>query len=175
VTSYIFSASVHLEASADAVFAFHEDPRNISQIAPDGLRVLKVEASSTAREGDLFTIWVRQFGMSLRWVGRWERVVAGRLLVDVGVKCPFPSWRHEHHFKAIGESHCRMTDRVTVSAPIPGFALGAAIILRRMFHARHAATSAFFNDSEDRQAASRFCYPKPPRPRSIPKREPDFQ
>ena len=144
VIPFIFSASTDLEASAGEVFAFHENPNNISRIAPRGLRVVRVGASPTARQGEIFTIVVRQFGVPLHWVGRWENVVPGRLLVDVGVKCPFPFWRHEHRFEEIGRDRCRMTDRVSVAAPWPGFSLFAGIFLRRMFRERHALTTEFF-------------------------------
>ena len=143
-----FKASVLLPAPASKVFAFHENPHNISVIAPKSLKVLSVKAEPHAVEGQTFFLRVRQFGVTAEWLGVWETVESPGILIDGGVTCPFHTWRHEHIFQEVAEG-TRMTDRVTL---IPkGGALIAILarpilklFLKKMFHDRHRATRAVF-------------------------------
>lgn len=141
------SRSVFLEAPPPEVFEFHSDPRNISRIAPPGLRVLAVEADVPARCGGTFRLKVSQSGFPMDWHGRWAEVESPRLLVDVADKCPFPGWRHEHIFDNY-QGGTRMTDVVSLDVPggLPGILLRTAfrLVLAAMFFSRHRATRKFF-------------------------------
>jgi len=144
----IFSRSIDLSASPEALFAFHEDPGNISRIAPPGLSVLRVEAAGRALPGERFRLVVKQFFFTLDWEGEWESVERPRRLVDVGVRCPLKFWRHSHLFEPV-PGGARMTDRVEYELPggVSGRVLAETVVrlaLGAMFASRHAATGALF-------------------------------
>jgi len=148
---FIYERSVEIPASAEELFHFHENPRNISKIAPASLRVESVECEETARVGGIFKIRASQFGLPIRWTGKWDAVETPRLLLDIAQDSPFAVWRHSHIFEeAPGGS--RMTDRVEFL--LKGGLLGSLIsrlampvFFAGMFRARHAATRRFFSKS----------------------------
>lgn len=147
-TFSVFERTILLEASPEAVYAFHEDPRNIPKISPPSLRVERVECTVPAVPGGLFLVAVRQFGMPLTWEGFWEEAVPSGRLVDGARKSPFRHWRHHHLFRP-ADGGTLMTDRVEYALPF-GF-LGRLldvtvmrVVFAVMFRARHRATKAFF-------------------------------
>ena len=144
----VFQRSVRLEASPAEVYAFHEDPRNITKISPPSLRVERVECSVPARVGEEFRLKVVQFGLPLEWVGYWDEVVPGERLVDGARKSPFRHWRHHHLFRAEGAGTV-MTDRVEYALPFGMFgrlldATVMRIVFTVMFLARQRATRDYF-------------------------------
>lgn len=146
----VFQRSVLLDASPAEVYAFHQDPRNISEISPPSLHVERVECSVPAEAGGEFRLRVRQFGIPLEWIGVWEEAVPHGRLVDGARKSPFRHWRHSHLFEPAGEAGgTMMTDRVEYALPF-GF-LGRLLdmtvmkaVFTAMFMARHRATAAYF-------------------------------
>jgi ligand-binding SRPBCC domain-containing protein len=152
----IYERSVLLQATPGEVYAFHQDPKNITKISPASLRVIRVECQVPARVGEEFCLEVSQFGVPMRWIGFWEAVVPGEALVDGAKKSPFREWRHQHLFRAEGGG-CRMTDRVSYALPggILGRLLDATVmklIFTIMFSARHRATKAFFKEGRIKAA-----------------------
>lgn len=147
----IYERSVEISATAEELFRFHENPRNISKIAPASLRVESVECEASARAGGVFKIHASQFGLPIRWTGKWERVEPPRLLLDTALDSPFAVWRHSHIFEeAPGGS--RMTDRVEFLLKGGWFGglvsrLAMPVFFAGMFRARHAATRRFFSKS----------------------------
>lgn len=144
----IYERSVFLNATPVEVYAFHEDPRNITKISPASLHVERVECSVPARAGEEFSLKICQFGLPIEWIGIWEEAVPSERLVDRARKSPFSHWRHQHLFHPEGEG-CVMTDRVSYA--LPGGMLGRLldetlmrIIFTIMFLARHKATKTFF-------------------------------
>ena len=152
-----FERSTKLNATLAEVYAFHEDPRNITKISPPSLRVEQVECSVPARAGEEFRLRVSQFGLPLEWVGFWEVAVPHEKLVDGARKSPFRHWRHQHLFRAEGEETV-MTDRVEYalrfgslgSLGILGRLVDATVmhvVFTAMFLARHKATRAYFQQA----------------------------
>lgn len=147
----IYERSVVVSASAEELFRFHENPHNISKIAPSSLRVGSVESEETARAGGVFKIRASQFGVPIRWTGKWESVEAPRLLLDIALDSPFAVWRHSHIFEPAAGG-CLMTDRVEYLLK-GGFVCGLVsrfampVFFAGMFRARHAATRRFFSKS----------------------------
>lgn len=151
----LFQRTVLLPAPVAEVYAFHEDPRNITRISPPSLRVERVLCSVPACAGGEFCLKVRQFGFPMEWVGIWEvtepsmeAVSARARLVDGARKSPFRHWRHHHLFEASGSSTL-MTDRVEYGLPggILGRILDATVmrvVFEIMFRARHKATRDYF-------------------------------
>jgi len=144
-----YKKSVILAAPIRSVFAFHENPENLRRISPPSLRVKTIVAAPTAVCGELFEITATQYGLPIRWTGRWETVEAPTLLVDIALAGPFPYFRHAHHFEALTSTTTQMTDHVDYRLPFGwlGWLAGATggwIALALMFRARHRATRAYF-------------------------------
>ena len=144
----LFERSVRLDASTAEVYAFHEDPRNITKISPPSLKVERVECGVPASAGDEFRLCIRQFGLPLEWIGFWEEAVPHERLVDGARKSPFRHWRHHHLFATDGDGTV-MTDRVEYALPfgVIGLLLDMTVmrvVFTAMFIARHRATRKFF-------------------------------
>jgi ligand-binding SRPBCC domain-containing protein len=138
-----------IATSIEVVFAFHLDPRNAARIAPDGMRVLSVEAPERVQPGDEVVLVVRQRRIPFvqRWRVRIAEVDAPIAIVDVALAGPFRAWRHEHLFTVVSERRTLLTDRVTYTLPFG--ALGRVadrLVVRRMltraFRERQARTRA---------------------------------
>ena len=156
MTTHVFKASTVLHADCAAVFAFHENPKNISKISPPSLRLKNVTCGEKAAAGEIFRIEASQFGLPIRWTGMWEKVEEPRLLLDVAISSPFKIWRHSHIFEDHPDG-CLMTDQVEYL--LKGGWLGALasglvmpLIFTAMFHARHKATRDWFNCSAPAKA-----------------------
>ena len=143
----VFTRSTLLRCTAEELFRFHENPHNLRRISPPGLQILEIRSEETASVGEKFTVAVRQGPIHLRWTGRWETVAAPHLLVDIGVRCPFAFWRHDHIFESRTDGTL-LTDRVEFRLP---WHLGGPFgelfckyaVFPRMFAARHAATRGY--------------------------------
>ncbi|MFY8268699.1 MAG: SRPBCC family protein [Terrimicrobiaceae bacterium] len=143
-----FQASTPVTTTPEALFAFHENPRNISLIAPPSLRLHEVACDERAVQGGTFRIRASQFGLPIDWTGKWEKASPPGLLVDTAVQSPFAIWRHSHIF----ESHPRgalLTD--SVDYLLKGGLAGSLasrlvlpLVLGVIFRARHAATRRYF-------------------------------
>ncbi|WFE39992.1 SRPBCC family protein [Micromonospora sp. WMMD998] len=77
--------------------------------------------------GDEVTFRARHFGLRWRMTSRITAYERPSRFVDEQVRGPFRSLRHEHLFHALDGGRTRMTDRMTVSAPLGP--LGAAALL----------------------------------------------
>jgi ligand-binding SRPBCC domain-containing protein len=147
----VFERSTWLAAPPAAVYAFHENPRNLEKISPPSLRLIRIEAEPTARIGERFRLVARQFGLPIDWTGEWLVVEPPRRLVDGAVRAPFARFDHEHRFEAEGTG-TRMTDRVTYSLLGPRWgvisrlvdAFVAGFVLIPMFRMRHVTTRRYF-------------------------------
>ena len=151
----LFERSVRLDASPAEVYAFHEDPRNITKISPPSLKIERVECKVPASVGAEFLLRIRQFGLPLEWIGFWEEAAPNERLVDGAKQSPFHHWRHHHLFEADvadingGTNGTIMTDRVEYALPfgVVGLLLDLTVmrlVFTAMFIARHRATKKFF-------------------------------
>lgn len=146
----LFERSVWLNASPESVYAFHQDPRNITRISPASLKVEEVSCSVPACPREEFRLKVRQFGIPLEWVGFWEAAEFPSRLVDGARKSPFRHWRHHHVFRP-ERGGTLMTDRVEYALPfgVIGRILACTVakgVLQVLFRSRHKATLAFFSN-----------------------------
>lgn len=78
--------------------------------------------TSTGREalgpGDEVTFTARHLGRTWRMTSRVVEYDRPRRFVDEQVVGPFRSMRHEHLFEPAGVGSMRMTDRMTLTAPL---------------------------------------------------------
>jgi ligand-binding SRPBCC domain-containing protein len=146
---FIFEASTAVSATQEALYSFHENPKNISCIAPRSLVVLEVACNEKAEQGGIFQIHAKQFGLPIRWTGRWEKAECPALLVDTAISSPFAIWRHSHCFSPLPQG-ALLTDRVEYL--LKGGLFGSMVsrfvmplVFTGMFRARHAATRRFFS------------------------------
>jgi len=131
-----------LDASVEAVCAFHTDTHNLPLITPPSIQVniVKMEPNSVILD-------IKKFGITTRWEMALEKNCPTSI-VDVMIKGPFASFRHERLFIAEGENCTRMDETITLSPPIPLFQSLFFWFIKRdmdaMFAYRHAKTKAHF-------------------------------
>lgn len=110
----VFQRATLVATTPEALFAFHADPGNITEVMPPTLKLVKLVTDGPAMEGRLIELQCRDWGIiPLRWLCRWKRVAPPNLLVDEIIRGPFRLFIHEHRFDAAGDGLTRMTDRVT--------------------------------------------------------------
>jgi ligand-binding SRPBCC domain-containing protein len=124
-----------------ALWDFHGDPAMLERLTPPEKNLRIAERPATLGPGARVVLEVRQFGVPLRWVSTFEEWEPPARFVDVQVRGPFASWRHEHVF-----ADGRLVDRVTYEVPLAR--LGGRLVdrllvrpdLERMFAHRHRVT-----------------------------------
>lgn len=131
-----------LEASIQEVCAFHTDTHNLPLITPPSINVniVKMEPHSVILD-------IKKFGITTRWEMAIEKNCP-HSIVDVMIKGPFASFRHERRFLAESENRTRMEETITFAPPIPflqklffGFVKKD---MDAMFAYRHQMTQAHF-------------------------------
>lgn len=112
--SSTFRASTRLAASAETMFAFHSDPRNIVHVMPPTLKLVSLQTDGPAQEGRLIEFHCRDWGIiPMRWKCRWHTVQPPSVLVDEMLEGPFAQFVHEHRFEPLAEDGCVMHDTIT--------------------------------------------------------------
>ncbi len=110
----VFETSTLVATTPEVLFAFHADPRNITEVMPPTLKLVKLVTDGPAMEGRLIELQCRDWGViPMRWLCRWKVVAPPNLLVDEIIEGPFRLFVHEHRFDAADDGYTRMTDRVT--------------------------------------------------------------
>jgi ligand-binding SRPBCC domain-containing protein len=109
----IFHTSTPLAASAEAMFVFHSDPRNLTKVMPPTMKLVSLVTEGPAMEGRVIELHCRDWWIfPMRWTCRWKTVEPPHLLVDEIVKGPFSLFVHEHRFENEGPGACVMHDTV---------------------------------------------------------------
>jgi len=140
-----FTASSTLDASADALFAWHARLGAFERLVPPWAPV-RLEQFEGIGEGDRAVLRIGPGPLALRWVAEHHDVVEGRQFCDRQAQGPFQHWTHTHRFDPVdGESdRATLTDRIEYK--LPGGALGRQVApwledeLRRQFTYRHRVT-----------------------------------
>jgi ligand-binding SRPBCC domain-containing protein len=110
----IFQTCTLVAASAEALFDFHSDPRNLTVVMPPSLKLVSLKTDGPALEGRMIELDCRDWWViPMRWTCRWRTVRRPDLLEDEIVKGPFVVFIHEHRFEAQGPERCLMHDRIT--------------------------------------------------------------
>jgi hypothetical protein len=97
--------------SADELYRFHADPRNLAKISPPFPRLSLVGAAGVAQEGDVQDIRLSIGPLCVYWKARITVVREGRLIEDVQESGPFSRWRHQHRVAAERDGSC-LTDAI---------------------------------------------------------------
>ncbi len=102
-----FHHSAQVDATLEAVQAFHHDPRNFRRLTPMPIQVHHYEWSGPTGRVD-FTVW---FGpLPMRWEAALERHAAG--FIDRQENGPLKSWAHKHSFTSLGPGLTRIDDDI---------------------------------------------------------------
>lgn len=139
---YILFYSCLIEASVEEVCAFHTDTQNLPLITPPSIDVKIVSQGNNTVVLD-----IKKFGITTRWEMALE-INCPQSIVDVMIKGPFASFRHERHFRAEGENCTRMEETITLAPPIFFFQSIIFKFIKKdmdaMFAYRHQMTQAHF-------------------------------
>lgn len=116
---HLIEVVTEIDAARDAVFDLELDMDvHAASLAGSG----ETATTSTGRRrvalGDEVTFRARHFGLVWRMTSRVTAHDAPRRFVDEQVRGPFRTLRHEHVFDDLGAGRTRMTDRMTVTAPL---------------------------------------------------------
>jgi len=151
---YVFERASNLRASAQEVFEFHLQPKNIARVNPPWVKVLSLEGPEKLTRGATLKLKVASFGVPQSWEVRVEAVEdfsgtpAKASILDEAVRGPFPFWRHLHEFWRAPDGTTGLVDRIEFLPPggAAGVVLvpGIKLMLKKMFEARHEATKRIF-------------------------------
>jgi len=134
-----------IDASAERVFAFHEEPDAFERLQPPWQTTEVVQPPASLEVGTRVVVKVRLGPF-------WQTIVAehvayepGRMFADRMVEGPFAHWLHRHVVTPEGPDRCVLTDDIEYALPFGplGRILGGPFArrsLERMFAWRHEVT-----------------------------------
>jgi ligand-binding SRPBCC domain-containing protein len=134
-----------IEASVEAVFAFHEHPDALRHLLPPWETVRNVHPAPSLDVGAVARLQQR---VGPLWIDIEAEHVAyekNALFVDEMRRGPFAVWRHEHRFEPHARG-CRLVDAIEYEPPLGllgRLVAPLAIVprLRKMFEYRHRVTA----------------------------------
>jgi len=136
-----------LDASAEAVFAWHARPGAFERLLPPWENVEVLERTGGITEGARLVMAIRRGPLRRRWTAVVRDCREGREFRDVQVEGPFAAWQHTHRFLPQGEAASVLEDEVVYE--LPGGPLGRLVgggfaerALARLFRFRHERTRA---------------------------------
>ena len=104
--------------SRDVVFAFFADPTNLERITPPSLHFqIRGSLAEAVRAGTVIDYRIALLGVPFSWRTLIEEVDWGRRFVDVQLKGPYRTWRHQHDFSDLPHGTL-MRDRVDYQLPL---------------------------------------------------------
>ncbi len=145
-----FVKESRIDASPEAVFAFHEAPGALERLTPPWEHVRVVEGGDSIRPGSRVVLETRIGPLPVRWVAEHTEYEEGRMFADRQVSGPFASWHHRHLFLDDGRGGTILRDEVDYDPPLGavGRLAGAGFIeqkLRKMFDYRHEVVRKAFD------------------------------
>lgn len=141
-----FVKKTRINAPADDVFNWHEQPGAFERLKPPWESVSVMNRSGGIRDGDIVEIRTGAGLLSARWRIEHRDYIAGRQFRDHQQRGPFAYWDHLHRIEPVGDSACTLEDRITYALPLgaAGDLLAGSMIRRklaRMFAYRHRVTA----------------------------------
>jgi ligand-binding SRPBCC domain-containing protein len=109
-------ASIVINAPREAVFAFHNDPRNLTKVLPPHLRIEIVEAPEQLSQGALLQCVIHIGPLRFDWNNEITEHVAPHRFVDTQRKGPFRRYVHRHIFDPDAGT-TRLTDIIEFELP----------------------------------------------------------
>ena len=149
VSVHVFLRRTPVQASAQALFDWHEAPGAFQRLTPprEPVRVLRQEGG--IKDGAQVSVRVGPWPFSLRWDLEHRDYRYGESFTDQQVRGPFRSWRHVHRMLPTGPDSCILEDRIEYALPFgPLGDLVARFFvepkLDRLFAFRHDVTRRAF-------------------------------
>ena len=147
MTRLRYRRRTRINASAEAVFAWHARPGALERLTPPWERVTVESRTGGVEAGARVVLRVDAGPVRLRWIAVHDDVIPGRQFCDQQAQGPFRYWRHRHRFEPAGTSACRLEDDLEYALPlgwVGRIVAGGSIHekLDRMFAYRHAVTKA---------------------------------
>jgi ligand-binding SRPBCC domain-containing protein len=147
-----FESEICLPRSADVIFPFFADARNLQVLTPPWLHFqILTKGSILMYAGRLIDYRLRIRGVPVRWQTRIDVWEPPYLFVDSQRKGPYSFWRHEHLFVP-DSTGTRCIDRVQYSVPW-SFWLDRLIVrpdIERIFAFRRKRLNQLFSASWNR-------------------------
>jgi len=145
----VFLRTTPVNASARALFDWHEAPGAFQRLTPPGEPVRLLKQVGGIRDGAQVSVRVGPWPFALRWDLEHCDYRPGESFTDVQVRGPFTSWRHVHRMVPTGPDTCVLEDRIEFELPFgPLGALAARLFvepkLSRLFAFRHQVTRQAF-------------------------------
>lgn len=141
---YTFEFETIIECTPERLFSFHADTKNLPLITPPGTKVEIVKLEENLKQGNEAILKIKKGFLSFVWKLVFEKVEYPHLIVDVATQSPFKTFRHEHYFLLLDETHTLLKDRVTFSLSFGFFNRPIAWFIKRdmkkMFEFRHLKT-----------------------------------
>jgi len=156
---HLLETRVLVRAPLDRTWEFFSDPGNLSRITPPSLGFeILTPRPYTVAEGAIFDYRIRFLGLPARWKSRIDAWVPEERFVDVQLKGPYRSWRHEHRFAAAPEGTW-VEDRVEYELPFRPFgelahALYVRPALEKIFRFRAKAVAQLLESAGSGVAAT---------------------
>ncbi|MGB5867354.1 MAG: SRPBCC family protein [Arcobacteraceae bacterium] len=135
--------TTYINCPIDKLFDFHLDSNNITKITPANIKVELLNSDTKTFEGKIVKIKTTKFFIPTYWEVKIEKLEKPNILIDVAVKSPFKSWKHQHVFTKKGNVS-ELKDIIEYELPF-GF-LGKIIEpfieydITKMFDYRHIQT-----------------------------------
>ncbi len=133
-----------IECTAERLFEFHADTNNLSLITPKDTSVEILKLETPLKQGKEAVLKIKKGFFSFIWKLVFEKVEYPHLIVDVATQSPFKTFRHEHYFLLLDDTHTLLKDRVTFSLSFGFLNRPIAWFIKRdmkkMFEYRHKKT-----------------------------------
>lgn len=143
---HIFEKAVRIAASAERVFAWHEQPDALKKLIPPGDPVHVLEHTGGIRNGARVVLRMGYFPFAVRWAAVHEGYIAGRQFQDRQHSGPMRFWLHTHFFEPDGDEACVLRDHVEFELPFSPVAdVALPLVLKKLeetFAYRHRVTAA---------------------------------
>ncbi len=126
------------------LFDFHADTKNLPKITSNDTSVEILKLETPLKERDEAILRIKKGLLSFIWKLTFEKVEYPHLIIDTATQSPFKSFRHEHHFIQVDDSHSILRDEVTFSLPFEPLTTPIAWLIKldmkKMFAYRHRKT-----------------------------------
>lgn len=133
-----------IPCSVKTLFDFHANTKNLPLITPKDTSVEILKLDKPLKEGNEAMLRIKKGWFSFVWKLTFEKVEYPYLIIDTATQSPFKSFRHEHHFIQVDDSHSVLRDEVTFSLPFEPLTTPIAWLIKRdmkkMFAYRHQKT-----------------------------------
>ena len=110
-------AAIVVNTSLEKVFAFHDNPLNLTKVLPPYLRVDIIEAPSQLSDGALLQCVIHIGPLRFDWKNEIAEYAPPRRFVDVQREGPFGRYVHTHVFQPEA-GVTRITDIIEYELPL---------------------------------------------------------